>query len=216
MSSRKKTARRPAPAAPPEAVDASPTGGPAARTVALVLLIAGLVGFTASFVLAAEKFALLVDPSFTPSCTINATVSCTSVMNSAQSAAFGFPNPLLGIAAFAALATTGAALLGGFRLPRWYRAGLQVGVLLGLVFVGWLISQSLFVIKALCPYCMVVWLVTLTACWYVTLDNLNQVRDRLPRGAARALDFGQRNHVAVLALALLVVAGLVVIVALGF
>ena len=36
-------------------------------------------------------------------------------------------------------------------------ASLSVGVGLGVVFVHWLIFQSLYRIGALCPYCMVVW-----------------------------------------------------------
>ena len=46
-------------------------------------------------------------------------------------------------------------------LPRWYWVGLAVGTLLGAVFVHWLIFQSLYRIGALCPYCMVVWAVTI-------------------------------------------------------
>lgn len=45
-------------------------------------------------------------------------------------------------------------------LPQWVWAGLAAGSLLGAVFVHWLIYQSLYVIGALCPYCMVVWAVT--------------------------------------------------------
>jgi hypothetical protein len=39
--------------------------------------------------------------------------------------------------------------------------GLAVGTLLGVGFVHWLIFQSLYRIGALCPYCMVVWAVTI-------------------------------------------------------
>ena len=46
-------------------------------------------------------------------------------------------------------------------LPRWYWAGLAVGTLLGVAFIHWLIFQSLYRIGALCPYCMVVWAVTI-------------------------------------------------------
>jgi hypothetical protein len=46
-------------------------------------------------------------------------------------------------------------------LPRWYWAGLAVGTTLGVVFIHWLIYQSLYTIGALCPYCMVVWTVTI-------------------------------------------------------
>lgn len=39
--------------------------------------------------------------------------------------------------------------------------GSRPGTLLGVVFVHWLIFQSLYRIGALCPYCMVVWAVTI-------------------------------------------------------
>ncbi|CAM5711562.1 vitamin K epoxide reductase family protein [Mycolicibacterium aubagnense] len=77
-----------------------------------------------------------------------------------QASVFGFPNPLLGIAAFSVVIVTGVLAVAGIRLPRWYWAGLAGGTLLGAVFVHWLIYQSLYEIGALCPYCMVVWVVT--------------------------------------------------------
>ena len=132
----------------------------ATRTVAWVLLVAGLVGFAAAFVLAVEKYWLLTNPFYTPSCSINATMSCGPVMSSPQAAVFGFPNPYLGIAGFAVVAATGAMLLAGGRLAGWYTAGLQVGAVLGTVFVAWLMVQSLTVIHALCPYCMAAWAAT--------------------------------------------------------
>ena len=53
-------------------------------------------------------------------------------------------------------------------LPRWVVAGAAVGAVLGAVFVHWLAFQSLYRIGALCPWCMVVWAVTIpTAVWLV-------------------------------------------------
>lgn len=57
----------------------------------------------------------------------------------------------------AVVAATGASLLAGARFSRWYWLGLQIGVAAAAVFVHWLIVQSLYVLGALCPYCMVVW-----------------------------------------------------------
>ncbi len=56
---------------------------------------------------------------------------------------------------------TGVLAVAKVPLPRWYWAGLATGTLLGVVFIHWLIYQSLYVIGALCPYCMVVWAVTI-------------------------------------------------------
>jgi uncharacterized membrane protein len=36
----------------------------------------------------------------------------------------------------------------------------------------WLVGQSLYVIGALCPWCMVVWAITIPIFWQVTTDNL--------------------------------------------
>lgn len=198
---------------PPEGTQ--PETVPAARVserlVGVALLVAGLLGFAAAFVLAVEKYWLLTNPFYTPSCSINATVSCGPVMSSAQAAVFGFPNPYLGIAGFAVVAASGAMLLSGGRLSGWYAAGLQVGVLTGTAFVGWLMWQSLFVIGALCPYCMAAWAATFTALWYVTLHNAGRSRRRLPAPVRPALDVAIQNHSSILLGWLLLVAAVVTI-----
>ena len=186
------------------------------RTVGWVLLVAGLVGFAAAFVLAVEKYWLLTNPFYTPSCSVNATISCGPVMSSWQAAVFGFPNPYLGIAGFAVVAATGAMLLAGGRLAGWYLIGLQVGAVLGTVFVGWLMVQSLTVIHALCPYCMAAWVATFATVWYVSLSTLNRLRDSLPERWGSAVDVANRNHSALLAGWLLVVAVAVAVTAWRF
>ena len=125
------------------------------------ILIAGIVGLGAAFTLTVEKIELLLDPSYVPSCSINPVLSCGSVMVTPQAAVFGFPNPLIGIVAFTVVVTTGVLAVAKVRLPQWYWVGLAVGSALGVVFVHWLIFQSLYRIGALCPYCMVVWSVTI-------------------------------------------------------
>ncbi len=130
------------------------------RPAAVWILLAGIIGELAAFVLTVEKVRQLQNPSYVPSCSINPVLSCGSVMLTKQASLFGFPNPLLGIAAFSVVIVTGVLAVAGVRLPRWYWAGLAGGTLLGTVFVHWLIYQSLYEIGALCPYCMVVWVVT--------------------------------------------------------
>ncbi|NLE80887.1 MAG: vitamin K epoxide reductase family protein [Rhodococcus sp.] len=146
---------------------------PFARSLPWVLLIGGIVGLIASFVLTVEKFSVAADATYRPSCSINQVLDCGSVMSTEQASVFGFPNPLLGIAGFALVAATGAGLLAGARFTRWYWLALQIGVTAAVVFVHWLIVQSLYVIGALCPYCMIVWAVTFPIFWYVTLRNLH-------------------------------------------
>jgi uncharacterized membrane protein len=126
------------------------------------VLIAGAIGLLSSMTLTVEKIDLLLNPSYVPSCNINPIVSCGSVMVTPQASVLGFPNSLLGILGFTVVVVTGVLAVAKVSLPQWYWAGLAVGILLGTAFVHWLIFQSLYRIGALCPYCMVVWAVTIT------------------------------------------------------
>ncbi|GIJ79135.1 Uncharacterized membrane protein [Micromonospora phaseoli] len=160
--------------------DVSPDTGFLARITAWVLTLGGGIGLLAAATLTVEKINLLGNPDYVPSCSINPILSCGSVMTTPQAAAFGFPNPLIGIAGFAVVTTIGVVLLAGVRLPGWFWLGLQAGATFGVIFVHWLVYQSLYVISALCPYCMVVWVVTIAIFLYTTLRNLRQLPPSSP------------------------------------
>ncbi|MDH6139311.1 MULTISPECIES: vitamin K epoxide reductase family protein [Kitasatospora] len=161
------------------------------RAYGWLLAVAGALGLAASAELTLDKIRLLENPNYVPSCNINPIISCGSVMRTEQASVFGFPNPLLGLVGFAVVLATAAGLAAGARYRRWYWLGLQAGTLLGVVMVHWLIGQSLYSIGALCPYCMVVWAVTILLFWYTTLANLRTgvipVSERL-RPVVRELD----------------------------
>ncbi|AQA22336.1 vitamin K epoxide reductase family protein [Rhodococcus sp. MTM3W5.2] len=178
------------------------------RSLPWLLLIGGLVGLTAAFVLTVEKFSLATDSNYIPSCSLNPVLNCGSVMSTDQASVLGFPNSLLGIAGFAVVAATGAGLLAGARFARWYWLGLQLGVTVAVVFVHWLIAQSLYVIGALCPYCMVVWTVTVPIFWYITLRNLHHGTFARPI-RAEAVSAGG-NHLVPVTVWFLAVAALVI------
>ena len=137
----------------------TPARGPVAigRLSAWGVLIAGVVGLTASATLLIEKIEMLQDPGYVPTCSINPVLSCGSVMVRPEASAFGFPNPLIGVVSFTLVVVTGVLAVALVGLPRWYWLGLTVGAGLGVVFTHWLIFESLYEIGALCPYCMVVW-----------------------------------------------------------
>lgn len=177
--------------------------------VAWLLSIGGLVGLLASATLLIEKIELLKDPDYVPSCSINPILSCGSIMRTSQAEVFGFPNPILGVFGFAVVLTLGVSLLSGIRYPRRIWFGLQAGATLGVVFVHWLIYQSLYRIGALCPYCMVVWCVTAAIFWYVTLHNLDGVAALRGGFGGRMVRVGAEFHVVVLTGWALVVAGLI-------
>lgn len=178
-------------------------------TLGWLLLIAGLAGAAAAFVLTVEKIALISDPTYVPSCSINPVLSCGSIMTTDQAEVFGFPNSLLGLLGFPVLAATGAAILAGTHLRRWYWLGLQVGVTFGLGFVSWLVFQSLYRIAALCPYCMLVWAVVIPAFWYVTLANLAAGRLGQRLANAPTVRWLATNHAVILTLTYLVLVGLI-------
>ena len=161
---------------PPSVADSTPRTTPLARPAAAdprhgvlpaatawTLALTGAVGLVAAFVLLVEKVQLLKDPAYVPSCSINPVLSCGSIMSTDQASAFGFPNPMLGLVGFTALTMVGVIALTGAALPRWFWRAVQAGTTLGVIFVHWLIFQSLYRIGALCPYCMAVWVVTITA-----------------------------------------------------
>lgn len=155
------------------------------RTFGLVLLVTGAVGWVASAILVLERLALYENPDHITSCDVNPWVSCGRVMGTWQSELFGFPNPLIGIVAFAIVVATATMLLSGASPGRWYWAGLQVGVTLGAVFVAWLWSQALFEIYILCLYCMVVWAAMIPLFILLTVRNLIHGVIPAPRAVAR-------------------------------
>lgn len=144
----------------------SPAGPSLGRGSGAALAVWSALGLAAAFMLSVDKVRLLADPGYEPSCNLNPVLSCGSVMASDQAAVFGFPNPFLGLVGFAIMLTVGVLVASGTRLPAWVVTGAALGAALGAVFVHWLAFQSLYRIGALCPWCLVVWAVTIpTAVW---------------------------------------------------
>ena len=142
------------------------------RAAAWLMVIGGAIGLGSSAWLTIEKLRLAENPTYVPSCSLNPVMACSPVMKSWQASLFGFPNPLIGIAAFAVVVTLGVVVLSGSNLARWVWGGLQIGILLGLIFVLWLMYSSLYDIGKLCIYCMVVWAVTIAMFGASTVRNL--------------------------------------------
>ncbi len=154
------------------------------RALAILLIVGGIIGLTAAFALTLDKFAVLENPKFVPSCNISPFLSCSTNLKSAQGAIFGFPNPLIGLVAFPAPILLGVATLAGVRFPRWFWAAFNVGMAFAIGFVIWLMSVSLFVLFTLCPWCMAVWSVVIPMSVATTLYNIRE--QNLPLGATAA------------------------------
>ncbi|HYF96601.1 MAG TPA: vitamin K epoxide reductase family protein [Patescibacteria group bacterium] len=174
-----------------------------------LLTFGGITGFLASFVLAVEKIEIIKNPDFQPSCNINPILSCGSVMVTPQAEAFGFPNPFLGIAGFAVVSTIGIALLAGVNFKRWFWLLVQAGLLFAVIFIHWLFFQTVYRIDALCPYCMVVWIVTIPLFWYTLLYNLRQGNIKTVKSLRPIVNFAQKHHGDILIVWYLIIAGLI-------
>ncbi|MFC7906327.1 vitamin K epoxide reductase family protein [Streptomyces nigra] len=138
------------------------------RPFALLLVLCGAAGLLASWVITLDKFKLLEDPDFVPGCSLNPVLSCGSVMESDQAEVFGFPNPMLGLVTYGIVVCVGVSLLAGAAFPRWYWLAFEAGCLFGIGFVSWLQFESLYRINALCLWCCLAWIATITLFWYVT------------------------------------------------
>ena len=167
------------------------------RTWPYILTIGGIIGFLASFELTLDKIRLLENPKAALNCNLSPLVSCTSVIKTHQGAVAGFPNPLMGIAGFAVVIAIGMALIAGMqsqKIQRWFWWGLQAGTVLAIGFLTWLQYQSIFTIRALCPWCMVVWAITLPIFWYTTLYNLRSGVIPTPKSFKGVVAFMQKHH----------------------
>lgn len=139
------------------------------RGFAISLIWTGLLGWAASFALVLERIHVASNPGDSLSCDLNVFISCKSVMLTPQASLFGFPNPLIGFAAFVAPIAVGVAILAGAKFAAWFWRLFSTGVTLGFFFVLWLWTQSTFVINVLCPYCMVAWAAMIPMFWRVFL-----------------------------------------------
>lgn len=188
-------------------------GGQAAwtleKTLPWLLLVGGAIALLASVMLSVEVFDRLRNPAYVPVCNLSPILSCTSVADSAQAHAFGFPNYFIGIAGYAATAAIGAALLAGARLKRWFWRLAELGLLFAFLFISWLQFQTLYRIGALCVFCMIVWVATGPMFWYLSLYNLRLGNIKLPKKLDGMVRFAQKHHGDILLLWFLLIIALI-------
>jgi uncharacterized membrane protein len=145
---------------------------PVRPSVPITMLVTGIVGIGASFALILDKLALLENPDAPLSCNFSVLIGCGTNLNSAQGEVFGFPNPLLGLVFWSAVVTAGVAMLAGGRFASWFWALLGAGVVGAFAFVVWFVAQSIFVLRVLCPWCLVTWAVTIPLFLVVVLHGM--------------------------------------------
>ncbi|QBX57736.1 vitamin K epoxide reductase family protein [Nocardioides seonyuensis] len=146
------------------------------------MLLASIASLWASFVLSVDAIVLAENPAADLGCNINAVISCGTVGSAWQSSLLGFPNAFLGLIAEPVVLTIAVASLGGVRFPRWFMFAAQIVYLIGLVFAYWLFYQAMFVIGALCPWCLLVTVATTLVFFEMTHVNIRDNNLFLPHG----------------------------------
>jgi uncharacterized membrane protein/protein-disulfide isomerase len=123
-----------------------------ARTVALICALAGLAAMLwAAYV----HHRLLFDPRYASFCDINSSVSCSEVLLSRYSSAYGIPLSILGAIWFAgALVLLGASIIGRPELRENVPGYLFALSTAGLAVVLYLAYISFAVLKVFCPLCL--------------------------------------------------------------
>ncbi|HVX58253.1 MAG TPA: vitamin K epoxide reductase family protein [Candidatus Saccharimonadales bacterium] len=179
------------------------------RALPWLLIVGGTIALIASIMLSVEVFDRLKNPNYVPVCNLNPILSCTSVADSDQAHAFGFPNYFIGIAGYAAVATIGVVTLGGAKLKKWFWQLTEAGLLFAFAFITWLQFQTLYRIGALCIFCMIVWATTGPMFWYLTLFNLREGNLPTPKRLAGVVRFAQKHHGDTLLLWFLIIIALI-------
>ena len=148
------------------------------------MLISSALSLVASLVLAIEAVRLAANPFEKAACDISAKISCSTVGLSWQAQLLGFPNAFLGLIFEPIVLTTGVALLGGVRFPRWFMLSAQGLYTIAIAFAYWLFLQAYFVIGALCPWCLLVTVTTTLV--FMSLTRINILEGNIRFGSATA------------------------------
>lgn len=143
-----------------------------ARPIGWVLVVGGLMGFIASFMLTIEFIHKLQNPNESLICDINPFITCGPAMLSDAGHVLGFPNIILGLAAFSVTITTGVVTLVGARLPKWYWVCFQIGLVGAAVLITYLQWFSAYPLGKLCLWCMIIWTGTILL---VTLSTISSM-----------------------------------------
>ena len=147
------------------------------RKTYVAMLISSVLSLIASLVLSIDAWKLAGNPNSKFACDINAVVSCGKVAKAWQSTLLGFPNSFIGLMTEPVVITIAVAGLGLVTFPKLFLRVAHVVYGAGLLFALWLLSQSFFVIKAFCPWCLLVTVSTVTV--FSTMTRINLVeKDR--------------------------------------
>jgi len=175
-----------------------------------ILTVLGVIGLLASLVLSFEKYQVALDPSHTPSCSLNPIVACESVLASGtDSLLLNIPNSFIGIGLFAALTTIGVLMFAGATMKAWFWKMFYAGVTFGVGMVVFFLTQSLYSIGSVCLYCMTIWAVILALFVYSTIWLVQQEILRVPKFLNKAWPTISKNPLGIVLALYLIIFGLI-------
>ncbi len=155
--------------------DVVPSPAPAAsgataappRSLAVFWIVAAVLGCTVSFLLYLEYIGQLTGGTPIVSCDVSPLVTCGPNLLSPGGNLLGFTNAILGITMFLGpvyAAVSSFAAPGGLRT--WFWRVYVVGLTAAFALVHFFAWRSVFEYGSLCPWCMIVWLVTIPLFWF--------------------------------------------------
>ncbi|GAA5204740.1 vitamin K epoxide reductase family protein [Microbacterium jejuense] len=155
--------------------------------LAVFWIVGGLVGWTVSFLLYLEYVGQIMGSAPLISCQVSAIVTCGPNLLSPGGNLLGFSNSIIGVTLFLGPVFAGvSALAAPTGLRRWYWRVYSLFLFAAVLLVHFFAWRSVFEYRSLCPWCMVVWVVTIPLFWF-TLGWVirDRVWGRMPRlGAA--------------------------------
>lgn len=156
------------------------------RWIFLSMLVGAILSLITAFVLSVEAIELAKNPNAALSCSINIVLNCATVAAHPSATLFGFPNSFLGLLAEPVVITVAIAGLMGIAFPRRFMFMAQIGYALGFAFAVYLFFVSMFVIQALCPWCLLVTVSTTFVLFSITRYNIRENNLYLPKKLQKA------------------------------
>ena len=151
---------------------AEPTASTLSRTfrpsrgLAVFWIVAATLAWVVSFLLYLEYVGQLTDAEPLISCELSVLVTCGPNLLSPGGNLLGFSNSIIGIVLFLGPIYAGvSALASPAGMRAWYWRVFSVFVLGGFLLVHLFAYRSVFEYGSLCPWCMVVWLMTIPLFW---------------------------------------------------
>ena len=151
------------------------------RWIFTSMLVGAVLSLLASFVLSVEANENAKNPNAELSCSVNIVLNCATVAAHPSATFMGFPNSFIGMMAEPVVSAVAIAGLAGVKFPRRFMFTAQIFYTAGLLFALGLLYVSMFIIQALCPWCLLVTLTTILVWFALTRYNIREDNLYLPK-----------------------------------